>query len=193
MRKATYLHEKVYREIRYQRDEINFNEFESCVFERCDFSQSNFIDVTFIDCKFLGCNFNGAKINHVAFRGVFFSDCQMKDVNFAMCDKLIFEISFKDCILDFSKFYTLKLKATTFTDCSLIAVDFMEADLTNVLFDHCDLYRTLFMKSILDKADFTTSFNYTLDPSKNKIQKAMFSREGVKGLLSKHEIIVVDI
>jgi hypothetical protein len=51
----------------------------------------------------------------------------MTEVNFAMCDKFIFEVHFKGVVLDFSKFYTLKMKGTTFTDSSLVAVDFMGA------------------------------------------------------------------
>jgi uncharacterized protein YjbI with pentapeptide repeats len=107
-----------------------------------------------------------------------------------MCDKLIFGISFEDCILDFAKFYTVKLKGTFFTNCSLIAVDFMSADLTEVIFDHCDLYRAEFSKAIANKADFRTSFNYTIDPEKTKVKKALFALEGLKGLLHKHDIIV---
>ena len=126
----------------------------------------------------------------MAFRSVTFYNCEIKEVNFAMCDKLIFEVHFYDCILDFSKFYTLKLKGTTFNSCSLVAVDFMAVDLTNVLFDDCDLYRAEFSKAIANKANFRTSFNYTIDPSKTKLKKAIFSLKEVKGLLFKHEIIV---
>ncbi len=71
----------------------------------------------------------------------------MQDINFSMCDKLIFEIAFSRCNLDFSKFYTLKLKETQFKNCSLIAVDFMATDLSVVVFEHCDLYRAEFDKA----------------------------------------------
>ena len=90
----------------------------------------------------------------------------------------------------FSKFYTLKLKGTTFKNCSLIAVDFMATDLTESIFDNCDLYRAEFDKAIANKANFKTSYNYTIDPSKTKLKKAIFSLNEVKGLLFKHEIVV---
>lgn len=186
-----YLLDAEYTGIAYDREEANFKEFEKCVFNGCDFSACVFLAVTFIDCTFNDCVFSGAKINYVAFRTVLFNGCKIVDVNFAMCDKLIFEIHFNDCVLDFSKFYTLRIKGTTFTDCSAIAVDFMKTDLTGVLFDRCDLHRALFMDAILNKADFSTSFNYTFDPEKNKISKAVFSLHGVKGLLAKHDITVV--
>jgi uncharacterized protein YjbI with pentapeptide repeats len=62
-----------------------------------------------------------------------------------------FEVHFKECILDFSKFYTLKMKGTTFTDSSLVAVDFMSTNLTAVLFSNCDLYRSEFERQSLTK------------------------------------------
>ncbi|HWS59511.1 MAG TPA: pentapeptide repeat-containing protein [Flavobacterium sp.] len=170
--------------------DVNLKEFECCTFNSCDFSQCNFIGVVLIDCTFNNCIFSGAKINHVALRTVLFYRCKIEDVNFAMCDKLIFEVHFKECILDFSKFYTLKIKGTSFVDCSLIAVDFMNTDLTEVLFDNCDLYRSEFSKANASKGNFKSSYNYTIDPTKTKIKKAIFSLSEVKGLLYKHNIIV---
>lgn len=175
-------------DIIYQEKELNLKEFECCTFNTCDFSNCNFIGVTFIDCTFNNCIFSGAKINHVAFRTVFFNNCKIEEVNFSMCDKLIFEIHFKECTLDFSKFYTLKIKGTSFIDCSIIAVDFMKTDLTGVVFDNCDLYRSEFALAIANKANFKTSYNYTIDPTKTKIKKAVFSLAEVKGLLFKHDL-----
>ena len=177
-----------YNNLTYGEKEVNLMEFECCTFNHCDFSQCNFIGVVFIDCTFNDCLFSGARVNHVALRSVFFNRCKIEDVNFAMCDKLIFEVHFKECVLDFSKFYTLKIKGTTFVDCSLIAVDFMSSNLTEVVFDNCDLYRSEFAKAIANKANFKTSYNYTIDPTKTKIKKAIFSLNEVKGLLFKHEL-----
>jgi uncharacterized protein YjbI with pentapeptide repeats len=179
-----------YNNLTYGEKEVNLKEFECCTFNTCDFSICNFIGVVFIDCTFNDCVFSGAKINHVALRSVFFNRCKIGDVNFAMCDKLIFEVHFKECVLDFSKFYTLKIKATSFVDCSMIAVDFMSADLTAVVFDNCDLYRSEFGKANANKANFKTSYNYTIDPTKTKIRKAIFSLNELKGLLFKHDILI---
>jgi uncharacterized protein YjbI with pentapeptide repeats len=187
---SEYLLDLEYNNIIYSEEEVNFKEFECCTFTNCNFSSCVFLSVTFIDCTFNDCIFSGAKINYVAFRTVIFNRCEIKEVNFAMCDKLIFEIAFTDCILDFSKFYTLKIKGTSFTNCSLIAIDFMSTDLTEVLFENCDLYRSEFAKAIANKANFKTSYNYTIDPTKTKIKKAIFSLDGLKGLLYKHEIMI---
>ena len=177
-----------YDNIIYGEQDVNLKEFECCTFNNCDFSQCNFIGVVFIDCTFSDCIFSGAKINHVALRSVFFNRCKMEDVNFSMCDKLIFEVHFKECVLDFSKFYTLKIKGTTFVDCSILAVDFMSTNLTEVVFDNCDLYRSEFAKANASKANFKSSYNYTIDPTKTKINKAVFSLTDVKGLLYKHDL-----
>jgi uncharacterized protein YjbI with pentapeptide repeats len=174
----------------YGVDEINFKEFECCTFNHCTFSACNFMDVTFIDCVFNDCIFNEARINHVALRTVTFNRCEIKDVNFAMCNKLIFEVHFDNCTLDFSKFYTLKIKGTNFINCSLIAVDFMAADLTEVFFENCDLYRAEFNKATANKTNFKSSYNYTIDPKTTKLKKAVFALEGLKGLLYKHDIVV---
>jgi uncharacterized protein YjbI with pentapeptide repeats len=66
----------------------------------------------------------------------------------------------------------------------------MATDLSEVVFDTCDLYRAEFDKANAFKANFKTSYNYTIDPEKTKIKKATFSLEGCKGLLYKHNIIV---
>jgi uncharacterized protein YjbI with pentapeptide repeats len=187
---ADYFLDIEYQNLAYGKDGVNFKEFERCIFNNCDFSACTFLAVTFIDCVFNGCNFNGTKINYVALRTATFNRCQIKEVNFAMCDKLIFEIAFNNCVLDFSKFYTLKIKGTPFKNCSLVAVDFMGADLAEVVFDNCDLYRAEFSKAIANKTNFRTSFNYAIDPEKTKIKKAVFSMDGVKGLLYKHDIVI---
>jgi uncharacterized protein YjbI with pentapeptide repeats len=189
-KESEYFLDKQYDSITYARDEVNFKDFECCTFNHCNFSACTFLAVTFIDCVFNDCIFSEAKINYVAFRTATFNRCEMKEVNFAMCDKLIFEVHFYDCILDFSKFYTLKIKGTSFNRCSLVAVDFMSTDLTSVLFDQCDLYRAEFAKAIANKADFRTSYHYTIDPSKTKLKKAIFALQEVKGLLFKHDILV---
>lgn len=187
---SEYFLDKAHSNITFAKEELNLKEFECCKFTNCDFTSSHFIGVTFIDCDFDNCNFNGTKVNHTAFRTVTFNNCQIKEVNFAMCDKLIFDIAFNNCVLDFSKFYTLKLKGTTFKNCSLIAVDFMAVDLTDVIFENCDLYRAEFDKAIANKANFKTSYNYTIDPTKTKLKKAVFALEGLKGLLYKYDIVV---
>jgi uncharacterized protein YjbI with pentapeptide repeats len=82
------------------------------------------------------------------------------------------------------------MKKMRFTGCSLVAADFMETDLTEAIFDNCDLRRTVFIKTIANKTDFSTSYNYTIDPEQNKLKKAQFSTDGLKGLLEKYDLVI---
>ncbi|WP_373542362.1 pentapeptide repeat-containing protein [Chamaesiphon sp.] len=61
-------------------------------------------------------------------------------------------------------------------------------DLSSSVFDNCDLTRTIFARTILEKADFRNSFNYSIDPELNRIKKAKFSQSGIAGLLDKYDI-----
>ncbi|MBT8302660.1 MAG: pentapeptide repeat-containing protein, partial [Maribacter sp.] len=72
----------------------------------------------------------------------------------------------------------------------LIAVDYTAANLTEAFFNTCNLEKTVFENSNLEKADFTTSFNFTIDPERNRLKKAKFSKENVDGLLSKYDILI---
>ncbi|WP_297507111.1 pentapeptide repeat-containing protein [Flavobacterium sp.] len=172
--------------------DIQDTEFENCTFIDCDFTTCFFRNVTFVGCNFLHCNFKAAPINHTSFRGVWFTSCNLTSVNFAMTDQVIYEFHFKDCLLDYSQFYKLKLKNIQFIHCSMIAVDFMTTDLSGALFDACNLRRTVFSDTNLEKADFYTSYDYSIDPEKNKIKKARFSLFGLKGLLEKYELNIID-
>ena len=170
--------------------ETKFKDFENCTFYNCDFRSCTFQTVTFIDCNFFDCNFQDTKINYVSLRGVFFTKCNFTNVNFAMTDQVIFEFHFKDCLLDYAQFYALKLKKMQFINCSMIATDFMNSDLTEVLFDNCNLRHAVFIDTIAVKTDFSTSYDFVIDPEKNKLKKAQFSVEGLKGLLKKYDIVI---
>lgn len=187
---SNYIIEREFNADTFGENELIYRDFERCSFYDCDFSDANFLGVAFIDCSFYGCNFANAKINYVGLRDVHFANCNFTNVNFAMCDTLLFKFSFTGCILDYSKFYTLKMPNTVFTDCSIIAADFMAADITAVLFDNCNLHKSVFIDTIANKADFSNSYNFTIDPEKNKLKKAIFSTENLKGLLYRHDLVI---
>jgi uncharacterized protein YjbI with pentapeptide repeats len=64
----------------------------------------------------------------------------------------------------------------------------MECDLTASVFDNCDFTRAIFENTIIEKTDFRTSFNYSINPEINRIKKAKFSLSGIIGLLAKYDI-----
>jgi len=189
---SDYIADQEFKDEFYLDADIKFKEFENCTFHFCDFTDCTFQTVTFVDCNFFDCNFKDTKINYVSLRGVWFTKCNFTAVNFAMTDQVIYEFHFKDCLLDYSQFYALKLKKMQFINCSMIAVDFMGSDLTEVLFDNCNLRRAVFIDTIANKADFSTSYDFTIDPEKNKLKKAIFSTNGLKGLLQKYDIVITN-
>lgn len=81
-----------------------------------------------------------------------------------------------------------KIRKTAFRNSQLQESDFAEADLTGAVFDNCDLTRAIFDQTVLEKTDFRTSYNYSIDPEINRIKRAKFSILGVSGLLDKYDI-----
>jgi uncharacterized protein YjbI with pentapeptide repeats len=112
----------------------------------------------------------------------------MLGLQFKDCSEFGLSFSFDNCLLDHSSFFKIKLKKTVFKNSQLHEVDFTECDLTSSFFDGCDLANAIFNNTILEKVDFRTSFNYSLDPEINKIKKAKFSLAGTVGLLVKYDI-----
>jgi len=84
----------------------------------------------------------------------------------------------------------LPLKKTSFINCNIQEVDFTESDLTGSTFDNCEMAGAIFENTILIKVDFRTSFNFSIDPEINKLQKAKFSTNGIAGLLGKYDILI---
>tara|TARA_R110001632_G_scaffold12153_23_gene42699 strand:- start:937 stop:1269 length:333 start_codon:yes stop_codon:yes gene_type:complete len=105
------------------------------------------------------------------------------------------QLRFRACLsgrqesaLDLTSFVGLKLDNTHFDSCPLKEADFTEAILTGAHFKDCDLNRTTFNQTNLEKADFTTARNFQIDPEKNKLKGAKFSKDNVGGLLTKYKI-----
>ena len=165
-------------------------EYDNCTFTDCDFSNSNLTGIVFTECRFEGCNLGMANIKGTAFKDVTFTDCKLVGLNFSVCDPFLFTVKFEGCLLQLASFYKLKMKSTKFIKCGLQEADFNLTDLTGATFSECDLKKAVFDSTILEKTDFRTAYNYTLDPELNRIKKARFSREGIAGLLSKYNISI---
>ena len=84
--------------------------------------------------------------------------------------------------------YKTKLKKTSFKNLKLDDVDFTESDLSGSVFDNCDLTGATFENTIIEKADFRTAFNFSINPEINRIKQAKFSLSGLPGLLNKYNI-----
>ncbi len=179
---------KVFKGIDYSVERMRVGEYDACSFIDCNISDSDLSNINFIECSFDKCNLSNSKLKNTMLNDVKFANCKLLGLNFSEINDLLLTLDFKNCLLNFSSFYKLKLKVVGFTNCSLHDVDFSETVLTNAVFDNCDLSRAIFDHTVIEKADFRTSYNFTIDPEINRINKAKFSLAGIPGLLGKYDI-----
>jgi len=62
--------------------------------------------------------------------------------------------------------------------------------LNKAVFERCDLERAVFVNTQLQLADFSSAYNISLDPERNKLKGARFSTEGALSLLAKYGLEV---
>ena len=164
------------------------HEFNDCTFRNCDFSNLQINSAELVDCKFESCNLAMLKLDNTVLNKVKFINCKILGVDFSKCSKFLFSISFENSILNYSLFHKNDLKSTVFNNCNLQEVSFLETNLTSAKFIECDLTSTVFDGTNLEKADFTTSRNYIINPETNRLKKARFSLPDVIGLLNHLDI-----
>lgn len=163
-------------------------EFESCAFTNCNFSEADISGTLFVDCRFVGCDLSLAVIKKTAFRSVGFESCKLVGLRFEDASDFAFECSFRECKLDLSTFSGRDLRHTVFDRCSLRETDLAGADISGLALDGCDLKDAIFDATNLEKADLRTAVNFVIDPDRNRVSKARFSRSGLAGLLGKYDL-----
>jgi fluoroquinolone resistance protein len=163
-------------------------EYDGCTFLNCNFSNSDLTDIRFLDCTFDGCDLSLSRLTGSVMTGIKFLNCKMLGLLFETCNKHGFSAGFDNCILDHSSFSRLKLRKTIFRNVTFHEADFSDCDLSGSVFDRCDLGGAVFENSVLEKTDFRSAINFSIDPEKNKIRHAMFSLTGLPGLLEKYHL-----
>lgn len=189
MEKA-YIENKLFDAVDFSSVPPATGEYENCHFINCNFANCNLSGLHFNSCKFDTCNLSMAILAGTAFRDTKFTGCKLLGLHFEHCNEYGLTIDLDNCILNHASFYKKKLKQLQCRNCKLLEVDFTEADLTDADFSHCDLAGASFDRTILEKADFRTAYNYCINPETNRIKKARFSTEGISGLLGNYDIII---
>lgn len=184
----SYTQDKTFQGITFSIENPAKGDYENCSFINCSFAESDLSRINFIECKFMNCDFSMAKVNNTGFQSATFKNCKLLGLILSDCNKFLLSANFDDCILNLSSFYKLKIKGTKFKNCNLREVDFTETDLTGSSFDNCDLAGALFNNTLLEKVDFLTSYNFSIDPEINQIKKAKFSMASIVGLLDKYNL-----
>lgn len=165
-------------------------QFEYCSFVQCDLRTAHLSNLIFIDCSFKDCYMANCSLQNTGLQNVKFTDCNLTSMDFSKTRDFLFETHFDNCILDNAIFYSRKNKGAKYINCSCKEVDFTQVDCTNAIFDNCNLHRAIFDNTNLKGADFTTSYNYIIDPDRNMVKKTKFSVHGLPGLLTRYDIVI---
>lgn len=169
---------------------ISDSEISNIHFYWINFSKYNFSWKQFIDCIFEKCNVSNIFIIDTTFNNVSFSHSKIMWLKFTEISNFMSNFDFKDCNITLSSFFWLKMKNISFEDSEIKEVDFSNADLENWNFHYCDLEKTTFFNTNLKGVNFTWSYNFSIDPTLNKLWKTKFSRENCLWLLSHLDIII---
>ncbi|WP_026837235.1 pentapeptide repeat-containing protein [Gillisia sp. JM1] len=186
------IEEQEFNKIDYTETALPKGEYELCTFNGCNFTNSELSKIKFMECEFVGCNLSSVNIFGASFQEMKFEDCKMLGIRFDLCDGFGLALDFTNCQLDHSSFYQVILINSSFLNCKLKDIDLTEADLTKVTLDNCDLSGAIFERSNLEKANFSTAINYSINPENNKVKGASFSIPAVTGLLDKYKLKIAN-
>lgn len=188
----TIIHQhKKFENLDYAGKVVQQREFEKCSFLACDFSESNFSNNRFTSCTFIGCNMGLMKLQHTTLDGVVFKDCKLIGINFHECADLLFSLQFDGCLADYASFANKRMSKTRFSNSSLKSAVFESTILNKAIFDNTDLQGAVFNKANLQEADFTTAYNFLIDPEQNMMKKAKFSAQSLPSLLYRYDLQIV--
>ena len=180
--------DQIFEGIDFTENSIKIADYDGCTFLNCNLSKESLSGLHFFDCHFKDCNLSNVQLFGTSFKEVAFHDCKILGTFFENCDRNFFEVDFEGCQLTLSSFFGLSLVNTKFKNCDLVDVDFTESRLTGVQLLNCNLEKAIFERTILNKADYRSSINYSIDPERNKINGAKFSLIDIRGLLNKYKI-----
>lgn len=165
-------------------------EYERCVFRDSTFHRANLSNAVLTECEFENCDLSMATTANTVIQECVFTGCKMLGLSLEQCNGLGLSFSMEDCDLSHASFHGIRLGSGRFTRIKFHETDFTECDLREAVFDDCDFSGAVFGRTNLEKADFRTSFSYSIDPENNKIKKARFSVPELRGLLDKYDIVI---
>lgn len=180
--------DQLFQKIDFTRNPFPKGDYEQCEFVGCNFSGVDLNGMNFSDCLFRDCDLSMIKCAKTGFKSVRFLNCKLLGIRFEACNPFLLELSFENCLIKLSSFFRLSLKQTVFKNCEVQEVDFTEADLSKAVFEQCDLNLSTFDRSNLERANLSSASRYIIDPEKNRIKGMCVSRNGLEGLLQKHEL-----
>ena len=170
-------------------EKINFTiepleaEYYDTTFKGCNFSGLKPYELVLENCELIDCNLYGTHFQG-GLHEVTFRDCYMQGSHFAELNAFSSGLAFRGCNLNYADFNHLSMPGLIFQDCELREALLDNARIRKSLFERCNLERASFHRADLRDCDFTTSFNYTINPDECQLKGAQFSRENIDGLLA---------
>lgn len=181
---------KTYKDLDFRAIELE-EEYYHCIFEHCDFTEILFQKTNFEECEFISCNFSLCKSNGTSWNKVVFEQCKLTGANFSHANKFTFSAKFDECLMQYVSFQGLNLQGFQFTKCLLTETDFNTCNLKKTHFDDCNLDRALISHCNLEDTDFSTAYNFVINPNDNKVKKAKFSLQNLPGLVAVFDVKIV--
>jgi uncharacterized protein YjbI with pentapeptide repeats len=68
--------------------------------------------------------------------------------------------------------------------------NFTQADLSKSILTDCDCTETVFMQTNLAGVDFTSNYNFSIDPTQNNLKKTRFATHALSGLVQVFGIVI---
>ncbi|MFC0268048.1 pentapeptide repeat-containing protein [Kushneria aurantia] len=166
--------------------------FDSCSFTACHFAESLFKSCRFVECCFSDCNFSMAQFDGTLLSNVDFQRCKLIGIDWTRARwpsiNIPDALSFEECVLNDSSFFSLYLAGAKMVGCRIHRVDFNEADCEEVDFSDSDLEGAAFRRTSLRGANFVDAINYNIDIFENDLKGAKFALPQAIALLNALDI-----
>lgn len=169
---------------------LNKEEISNIYFYWINFTWKNFTWKNFNNCIFEKCNLSNIDLRATIFNNIEFKNSKIMWLKFVDLSHFLANFNFSDCNISLSSFYWMSLKNTNFNDCEIKESDFNNTDLENVKFNYCDLEKSIFSNCNMKNTSFIWSYNFSIDPTINKLNKTKFTRENCLWLLNNLNIII---
>ncbi len=183
-------YQQTFNHIESTNSRLSHGYFKDCQFTQCQLTEWDLSHSTFVNCVFNACQLSLCQLDQTAFQSVQFIDCQLIGLRFEHCNPFQFSIQAKSCQIMMCSFYKKTINKAQFEGCKIQECDFSESLLKQAKFMDCQLSGSTFMRTDLSEADFSSAYDFLIDPSQNKLKKAKFSRQHLDGLLMHLGIII---
>lgn len=162
-----------------------------CTFVGCRFTRADLSSILFEGCTFVECDLSNAKVLETGFQETVFERCKIMGVLFETAKVFLFSIEARESVFNHTSFFGVDLQNSTFAKCTFEQSDFSNALCQGVHFFESSFYLARFENTALQRADFTSARDFSIDPNINKVKGTRFSKDNLSGLLDAHPIEIV--